>query len=87
MKFTFERIDWDDIHSDGGWTDAKELLSPLRVVNFGFVIYEDKKSICLSSSLPQDPGGNSTFGDCVAIPKGCIVKRTPVRSKVFDVDW
>ena len=87
MKFTFVRIDWEDIHSSGSWIDAKDLLRPLGVVNFGFVVYEDKKFICLSSSLPQDPSGNSTLGDCISIPKGCIVKRTPIRHKAFDVEW
>lgn len=87
MRFKFERVDWEDIHSSGGWTDAKELLKPLAVVNFGFVIYEDRKFLCLAASLPQDPTGNTQFGDCVAIPKGCIVKRTPIRHRAFEVEW
>lgn len=71
-------IEWDDIFDDGSdWAghDETAKVKPVRVKTVGYLLSENKKHIVLVRDY-YDHDGKRTYGGRLAIPVGCIVRRT-----------
>lgn len=77
-KYKFVKVDWDDAcgSASNRWRDIEQLmLPPSRIVSVGWLIFEDKKFITITSSI--DDSGHCCNDQ--TIPRGCIVKITRVK--------
>jgi len=77
-KIKKEEIHWDDAyHLSDTWISKEEIMERYRegackIINIGWVIYEDKKYILMTAKR------DDSFGNCgfvIMIPKGMITKR------------
>jgi len=64
-------IEWMDAFSDEGWKSDDEIETVFRCSSIGYLIKEDKNSVCISTTM----GRNGQCIDPLSIPKGMITKR------------
>lgn len=69
-----KKIKWRDHHSDSAWKSPKELkvwaTKPCICITIGWITYEDKDVIVLSSSFD----GDESYGENMCILKTNIIK-------------
>jgi len=59
-------VEWEDIYSETGWCEDKDLHCPVfRTV--GFLVKQDKKRIIIADTEPDQ-------GTLTVFPRGCILK-------------
>ena len=68
-------IAWVDIIKDAGWCEHSEVECP-KLTSVGWVVYEDDKCLKIADTLDEEGTG---FG-VMAIPKGVILSRNPIKS-------
>ncbi|GBE19896.1 hypothetical protein BMS3Abin17_00626 [archaeon BMS3Abin17] len=66
-------IEWKDITQFPHKITEEDIKNCVieQVKTIGYLIKEDKKSICIAMSLYK----SGEFGDFYIIPKGCIIKK------------
>jgi len=76
-------VKWIDSQSDDGWQFYKERtsVSPMIVYTIGFLIFENKKSIRIATSLAQNSDKtNKQFNGTIIIPKSAIREKKIIKN-------
>ena len=68
-------ITWVDIIQDAGWSEHDEVECP-RLTSIGWVVYEDEEVLKIAGTLGEDGTGYGVM----ALPKGVILSRNPIKS-------
>ena len=71
-------IYWEDIQSDSGWRDLKEIQEskPAICVSTGWLVKRDKKVHILMSDYNYDEKGNlADGGNTTVIPSKNVIKK------------
>ena len=68
-------VDWLDSCTEGGWVATNHVMPrSAHCQTVGFIVEEDKERIVLALSRAANEFSRP-WGDLIAIPKGCIIKR------------
>ncbi len=70
------RVEWIDAASQAEWTYREGLIKPMDVTTSGFKVADEDNYIVICASFTD----NAAFGDCIAIPKGLILKEEILRA-------
>ena len=78
FTFDFYLVYWEDIQSDSGWRDLKDIQSskPAIWVSTGWLVKKDKKVHILMSDYNYDEKGDlSDGGNTTVIPTKNVIKK------------
>ena len=78
FHYKFYLIYWEDIQSDSGWRDLKEIQEskPAICVSTGWLVKRDKKVHILMSDYNYDEKGNlADGGNTTVIPSKNVIKK------------
>ena len=78
FHYKFYLVYWEDIQSDSGWRDLKEIQDskPAICVSTGWLVKKDKKVHILMSDYNYDEKGNlSDGGNTTVIPTKNVIKK------------
>jgi len=78
FTFDFYLVYWEDIQSDSGWRDLKDIQSskPAICVSTGWLVKKDKKVHILMSDYNYDDKGElSDGGNTTVIPSKNVIKK------------
>ena len=78
FHYKFYLIYWEDIQSDSGWRDLKEIQEskPAICVSTGWLVKRDKKVHILMSDYNYDEKGNlADGGNTTVIPTKNVIKK------------
>ena len=78
FHYKFYLVYWEDIQSDSGWRDLKEIQEskPAICVSTGWLVKKDKKVHILMSDYNYDEKGNlSDGGNTTVIPTKNVIKK------------
>ena len=78
FHYKFYLVYWEDIQSDSGWRDLKEIQDskPAICVSTGWLVKKDKKVHILMSDYNYDEKGNlSDGGNTTVIPTKIVIKK------------
>ena len=78
FHFKFYLIYWEDIQSDSGWRDLKDIQSskPAICVSTGWLVKKDKKVHILMSDYNYDEKGNmADGGNTTVIPTKNVIRK------------
>jgi hypothetical protein len=73
-------LEWLDSASTNGWVAAEDVNKACGIATcatVGFLVREDEKELVVSRDASTDEQ-SSPHGQCIAIPKVCLVKRLPI---------
>ena len=70
------RVEWWDAASTAEWAFKEDLLEPVDVTTVGYLARDDEAYIVICASLTD----GAQLGDCIAIPKGIILKQEDVHA-------
>ena len=78
FHYKFYLIYWEDIQSDSGWRDLKDIQEskPAICVSTGWLVKRDKKVHILMSDYNYDEKGNlADGGNTTVIPSKNVIKK------------
>ena len=78
FHYKFYLVYWEDIQSDSGWRDLKEIQDskPAICVSTGWLVKKDKKVHILMSDYNYDEKGNlADGGNTTVIPTKNVIKK------------
>ena len=78
FHYKFYLVYWEDIQSDSGWRDLKEIQDskPAICVSTGWLVKKDKKVHILMSDYNYDEKGNlSDGGNTTVIPTKNVIRK------------
>jgi len=78
FHFKFYLVYWEDIQSDSGWRDLKDIQSskPAICVSTGWLVKKDKKVHILMSDYNYDDKGElADGGNTTVIPSKNVIKK------------
>ena len=78
FHYKFYLIYWEDIQSDSGWRDIKDIQEskPAICVSTGWLVKKDKKVHILMSDYNYDDKGNlADGGNTTVIPTKNVIKK------------
>ena len=78
FHYKFYLVYWEDIQSDSGWRDLKEIQEskPAICVSTGWLVKKDKKVHILMSDYNYDEKGNlADGGNTTVIPTKNVIKK------------
>ena len=78
FHYKFYLIYWEDIQSDSGWRDLKDIQEskPAICVSTGWLVKKDKKVHILMSDYNYDEKGNmADGGNTTVIPTKNVIKK------------
>ena len=78
FHFKFYLIYWEDIQSDSGWRDLKDIQEskPAICVSTGWLVKRDKKVHILMSDYNYDEKGNmADGGNTTVIPSKNVIRK------------
>ncbi len=78
FHFKFYLIYWEDIQSDSGWRDLKDIQEskPAICVSTGWLVRKDKKVHILMSDYNYDDKGELADGGCsTVIPTKNVIRK------------
>ena len=78
FTYDFYLVYWEDIQSDAGWRDMKDILNskPATCVSTGWLVKSDKKVHILMSDYGYDDKGDlSDGGNTTVIPTKNVIQK------------
>ena len=78
IQYKFYLIYWEDIQSDSGWRDLKDIQDskPAICVSTGWLVKKDKKVHILMSDYNYDEKGNmADGGNTTVIPTKNVIRK------------
>jgi hypothetical protein len=72
-ELPFVEIHWKDAASDSSWRDRSRKLKLAEVIHRGWIVAEDGESVTLAAGIVLGHSGVTDCGDCISIPRGCII--------------
>lgn len=65
-------VEWVDANSDPCWVTPEKVPHIETCFAVGWLIRQDKREIILAANY--NPGSETPYGDCIAIPAGWVQK-------------
>ena len=84
FHYKFYLIYWEDIQSDSGWRDIKDIQEskPAICVSTGWLVKKDKKVHILMSDYNYDDKGNlADGGNTTVIPTKNVIKKYEIEGR------